>query len=322
MAADEAPLTLRVARIEALGPRIRMFELVSADGRALPHFAAGAHIDVEIPEIEGRSYSLLNPPGGDCWRIAVLRERDGRGGSAFMHDQVKVGDVLAASGPENHFALSAQADFHLLIAGGIGITPILAMTEELAARGGAFELHYCARSREEAAFADELAARLGAGLHLYLDGGDPAQGLDIAGLLKSKPAGGHAYVCGPRGMIQAVREASTHWPVGTVHWEAFAGNDADTAPRKTDSAFEIELARSGQVLTVPADRTILDVLRDAGVKVKTLCRDGVCGTCKTRYLGGAVEHRDEVLTPAEQAKFLQVCVSRGRPEAGRLILDL
>jgi vanillate O-demethylase ferredoxin subunit len=218
--------------------------------------------------------------------------------------------------------LSAQADSHLLIAGGIGITPILAMTTQLAARGADFALHYCARGQEEAAFADELAARLGDRLHLYLDGGDPAKGLDIAALLKNKPPGGHVYVCGPRPMIQAVREATTHWPVGTVHWEAFAGNDADTAPRKTDIAFDIELAKSGQVLTVPADKTILDVLRNAGIKVKSLCRDGVCGTCKTRYLGGAVEHRDEVLTVAEQARFLQVCVSRGKPEAGRLILDL
>ena len=322
MTAQDAPLALRVAAITPLTPRIRMFELVAADGGALPGFAAGAHIDVEIPGVEGRSYSLLNPPGGEAWRIAVLREQAGRGGSAFMHDRVGVGDVLRASGPENHFALSAQADLHLLIAGGIGITPILAMADELAGRGAEFILHYCARSRDEAAFADALTARAGGRLHLHLDGGDPARGLDIAALLKNKPAGGHVYVCGPRAMIQAVREATSHWPVGTVHWEAFAGNDADTAPRNTDTAFEIELAKSGQVLSVPADKKILDVLRDAGIKVKTLCRDGVCGTCKTRYLGGAVDHRDEVLTVAEQGKFLQVCVSRGRPEAGRLILDL
>jgi vanillate monooxygenase ferredoxin subunit len=323
MSAEAARLELRVAKITHPAPRIRVFELVSASGGELPAFTAGAHIDIDIPEIEGRSYSLLNSPAEtDRYRIAVLREAAGRGGSAWMHEHVAEGDILTGSGPTNHFPLSAQAESHLLIAGGIGITPIMAMAARLAADGAAFHLHYCARSREEAAFADDLAARLGERMSLHLDGGDPARGLDIAALLRAKPPGGHAYVCGPRGMIQAVREATTHWPAGTVHWEAFAGSDADTAPRSNDSAFELELAKSGQILTVPAGTTILEVLRGAGIKVKTLCRDGVCGTCKTRYLAGDVEHRDEVLTKAEQAKFLQVCVSRARPSGGRLVLDL
>lgn len=323
MSAEAAQLSLRVASIEAITPRIRLLELVAAEGGELPRFEAGAHIDIDIPQVDGRSYSLLNSPAErHRYRIAVLRELVGRGGSAWMHDKVKVGDVLSAAPPSNNFPLSKVAESHLLIAGGIGITPMMSMIAQLEAEGAQFSLHYCAQSPTQAAFIDELRDRLGERLNLYFDGGDPANGLGIAALLKSKPPGGHAYVCGPRGMIQAVREATGHWPNGTVHWELFGGDEADTAPRVSDTAFEIELAKSGQVLNVPANRKIIDVLRDAGIKVKTLCKDGVCGTCKTRVLSGAVEHRDEVLTKKEQANFMQVCVSRAKAGETRLILDL
>jgi vanillate O-demethylase ferredoxin subunit len=322
MSSDTTTLRLRVQAIEALTPRIRLLELVPAEGGELPAFTAGAHIDVDMPAVEGRSYSLLNDPReGHRYRIAVLREEMGRGGSAWMHDQVAVGDVLTASVPSNNFPLSREAELHLLIAGGIGITPILSMVEHLLAEGGTFHLHYCARSRDEAAFAYMLTERLGDQVTFHFDGGDPAKGLDIAALLARKPAGGHVYVCGPRGMIRAVREATTNWPKGTVHWELFGGDEADTAPRVTDVAFDVELAKSGVKLHVPADRKLLDVMREAGVKVKSLCTEGVCGTCRVKVLSGEVDHRDEVLTKAQQAKFMQVCVSRAKP-GSTLVLDL
>ena len=317
-----ARLRLRVAAIADVAPRIRLFDLVHAEGAELPPFEAGAHLDIAIPGVEGRSYSLLNAPA-EChrYRIAVLREPQGRGGSAWMHEAVRVGDILEASPPANHFPLAPAAASHLLIGGGIGITPLMAMAESLAAAGAEFHLHYCARAREEAGFADHLAARHGPRLSLYFDGGDPARGLDIATLLARKPPGGHVYVCGPAGMIRAVREAAREWPEGTVHWELFAADETVAPPPAPAGGFAVTLAKSGQTLQVPADRPLLDVLRENGVRVKTMCRDGVCGTCRVTVLSGEVEHRDQVLTKAQQAKFMQVCVSRAPPGA-TLVLDL
>lgn len=317
-----ASLTLVVRRAELLSPRIRLVELAAEDGAELPPFTAGAHIDIDIGPEDGRSYSLLNDPTErHRYVIAVLREQPGRGGSAWVHDVVQVGHRITATAPTNHFALNQAAEQILLIAGGIGITPMLSMVEQLLAEGRPFHLYYCARSAEEAPFAAALEARIGDRLTLTLDGGDPARGLDLTALLKQKPPGGHAYVCGPRGMIQAVREATQHWPKGTVHWELFAGSEEDTAPRSNDLPFEVELAKSGKSFTVPADRKLLDVLRAEGFRIKTLCKEGVCGTCRVRVLSGEVDHRDEVLTVAEQKKFMQVCVSRAKP-GERLVLDL
>lgn len=322
MTTEGAPLRLSVRAIEALTPRIRLLELVAAPGGELPPFTAGAHIDVDMPAIEGRSYSLLNDPRErQHYRIAVLREEMSRGGSAFIHDQVAVGDVLTATGPVNNFPLSPAADLHILIAGGIGITPMLSMVEQLLADGKEFHLHYCARAREDAIFVAALEARLGGRVTFHFDGGDPARGLDIAALLAKKPPGAHVYVCGPRGMIRAVREAAAGWPKGTVHWELFGGDPAETAPRATDTAFDVQLAKAGKTLHVPADRKLIDVLREAGIRVKTLCTEGVCGTCRVRVVAGEVDHRDEVLTKAQQAKFMQVCVSRAKP-GSTLVLDL
>jgi ferredoxin-NADP reductase len=318
----EENLALVVRRITAPTPRIRLLELATADGAALPGFTAGSHIDVDMPIGEGRSYSLLNDPAEtNRYVIAVLREELGRGGSAWMHDTVCEGDVLTVAPPTNHFALNEAAEAHLLIAGGIGITPIMAMVARLLRLGASFSLHYCARSPEETAFGDDLAARLGDRLHLYHDGGDPARGLDVAALLGRRAPGSHVYVCGPRGLIQAVRGATTAWPTGTVHWEAFSGSDEDTAPRTNDQPFEVELAKSGKVLMVGAGEKILDVLRANDVRVKSLCKDGVCGTCRVKYLAGAVDHRDDVLTNKQRTQFLQVCVSRALP-GERLVLDL
>jgi len=315
-------LALRVARIAAATPRIKSVELVSAAGGPLPAFTAGAHIDLALGNGETRSYSLLNPPTETGrYAIAVLRETDSRGGSTFVHDQLREGDVLESSGPTNNFPLNEAGERHILIAGGIGITPLMSMSRRLAARGAEFTLHYCARSRVEAAFIDELEAALGSRLAAHFDGGDVARGLDVAALLKERPAAGHVYVCGPPGLIRAVREAAAHWPKGTVHYELFRGSEADVAPRSGDQAFDVVLTRAGRTLHVPADKSILQALAEAGIKVKTLCREGVCGTCRVGLVAGRADHRDEVLTDEERERNIQVCVSRALP-GEMLVLDL
>ena len=315
-------LKLRVERIAALTPRIRQLELVAAEGGELPAFTAGGHIGVDIGEGEARTYSLLNAPHErGRYVIAVLLEPQGRGGSAWMHGSVRQGDVITTTLPMNNFSLNEAAEESLLIAGGIGITPILSMVERLLEKEARFVLHYATRSRDDAPFAAELERRLGERLVLHHDNGDPAQGVNLPALLAKRAPGAHVYVCGPRGMIEATRTATQHWPKGTVHFELFSGAIEDTTPRSSDTAFEMELAKSGRVVMVPADRSPLDALRDIGIKVKSMCKDGVCGTCRVRVLSGAVDHRDEVLTDKEHASFMQVCVSRAMP-GERLVLDL
>lgn len=314
-------LNLEVKRVVAVTPAIKEVELVAAEG-ALPAFTAGAHIDVTLGNGIERSYSLLNDPTETHrYVIAVLREVESRGGSTFVHDQLREGDRLASTAPVNNFPINEAGETHILIAGGIGITPLRSMCHRLLAQGANFTLHYCVRDRARAAYLDELTASLGERLHVYLDGGDPSRGLDVASLLAKRPAAAHVYVCGPAGLIRAVREAGRDWPKGSVHYELFRGAEADVAPRSSDQAFEIRLARAGKTLTVPADKSILEVLRGNGIKIKTLCKEGVCGTCRVGLLSGKADHRDEVLTDEQREHAIQVCVSRALPNE-TLVLDL
>jgi ferredoxin-NADP reductase len=315
-------LKLTVVSVAAVTPSIRQVELTNAEGGALPPFTAGAHIDLALGNGLERSFSLLNDPTETHrYVIAVLREADSRGGSVWVHDHLRPGDRLTSSEPINNFPLNEAGETHIMIAGGIGITPLKAMTHRLIAQGANFTLHYCARDEERAAYLSELRALLDSRLQVHLDGGDIARGLDVAKLMASRPPAAHVYVCGPAGLIRAVREAARDWPKGSVHYELFRGSEADIAPRSTDQPFEIRLARAGQTFTVPADRSILDVLKANGIKVKTLCTEGVCGTCRVGLLGGKADHRDEVLTDAQRERHIQVCVSRALP-GETLILDL
>jgi vanillate O-demethylase ferredoxin subunit len=315
-------LHLKVAGIAAVTPSVRQIELTLAGGGALPPFTAGAHIDLALGNGLERSFSMLNDPAETHrYMLAVLRETDSRGGSVWVHDHLRQGDRLTASEPINNFSLNEAGETHILIAGGIGITPLKAMAHRLLARRANFALHYCARDEGRAAYADELRALLNDRLHLYLDGGEIARGLDVTKLLASRPSAAHVYVCGPAGLIRAVRETTRDWPKGTVHYELFRGSEADIAPRSTDQPFEITLARTGKTLMVPADRSILAVLKANGIKIKTLCTEGVCGTCRVGLLGGKADHRDEVLTDEQREREIQVCVSRAMP-GETLILDL
>jgi len=311
---------LAVTRVEPAAIDIVRFELRDPDGGPLPPFAPGAHIPVRTPAGVTRRYSLANDPAeGDRYEIAVKRDAAGRGGSASMVDRLAVGSRLPVAEPRNEFELHPRAKRFLFIAGGIGITPMMAMVRHLASSDGApFDLHYCTRSPAHTAYADVLAdAALRDRVHFHHDDGDPARAFDFWPLLEKPQAGTHVYCCGPRGLMDAVRDMSGHWSGGSVHFESFG---VDAALRRHDHPFQVRLARSGAVYEVPADRTILEVLREHGVRVASSCEAGSCGTCRTGLCAGEVEHRDFVLGPEEQETAIMVCVSRARGD--EITLDL
>lgn len=316
-------MTLKVKSITVEAEDIKSFELVDPNDSALPAFEAGAHVDVMAPGEIARQYSLSNDPVEmHRYVIGVLREPAGRGGSAAMHDKLNEGDLIRITSPSNNFPLSDKADRHLLIAGGIGITPMLAMARSLARTGQDWEMHYCTRSPEKTAFRDLLSAPPYAGrVTFHHDGGDPSKGVDLKALLGPVVEGTHVYCCGPTGLMNAVQAAADHWPSGTVHFEYFS-TDGDTGPRDDDGSFEIEIASTGQILTVPADKTALDVLNDNGFNIPFMCSEGICGTCITDVLEGEPDHRDMVLDDDEKEsnELITVCCSRAKSK--RLKLDL
>lgn len=319
-------LTVRVLRKAVEADGICSFELAAVDGAPLPAFSAGSHVEVQLPGGLTRQYSLCNDPAeSHRYLIGVLRDPASRGGSQAMHDAVREGDTLQISAPKNHFALAHGAERHLLLAGGIGVTPILCMAERLACTGADFEMHYCTRSRARTAFQRRIAAAaFAARVQFHLDDGEPAQKFDIAALLGTPRAGEHVYVCGPKGFMDAVLGSarSAGWPEAQLHFEFFGAGPADVAATPAMSAFEVQLASSGRVIAVAADQSVVQALAAAGVVVPTSCEQGVCGTCLTRVLAGECEHKDLYLTPEEQAaqdQFLPCC---SRAKTPRLVLDL
>jgi ferredoxin-NADP reductase len=305
---------------------VKCFKLVDPFERELPPFDAGAHIDVMIPGDFLRQYSLCsNPQDRRHYLIGVLREETGRGGSKAMHDSVRAGDLITVSRPRNTFALVDSAERYLLIAGGIGVTPMMAMLETLKSRKANFTMHYCARSPERMAFKDRLTEFVQRGQVIYhYDGGEPSRGLRPADALGTWQAGTHLYYCGPAGLMGAIASAAAHWPAETVHCEYFTPPPAPV-PQPTGATidlggeFKIKIASTGAVLTVPSRRSIVDVLRGAGIECTTSCESGLCGTCRTRYLAGTPEHHDFVLTEAEREEYVMICCARS---LSMLVLDL
>ncbi|MCY0386994.1 PDR/VanB family oxidoreductase [Robbsia sp. Bb-Pol-6] len=322
-------LLVRQIRFEAAG--INSYELVDPAGAALPAFDAGAHIDVYMEGGLVRQYSLSNAPHErHRYVIAVLRDEAGRGGSKALHGGLHVQDVVPVSPPRNHFALDAHAKKVILLAGGIGITPLKAMAHRLEEQGGDYELHYCAKDRAHAAFGGEFAEQERRGrLHFHFDGGVPSAGLDIARLLSDPAPGTHLYYCGPGGFMKACAGAAAHWPAGTVHSEHFKAPEPavsfNPTNEETDAlhaidGFSVEIASTGQAIAVGPYQSIADALEEAGVAIETSCRAGLCGTCKVRYLSGTVEHQDCILSDEEKTQFLTTCVSRATSKV--LVLDL
>ena len=297
------------------------FELAAPDGRALPPFSAGAHIDVHVGGLV-RQYSLCNRPGETHrYQIGVLRDANSRGGSVAMH-ALAVGDSLQISAPKNHFPLAADARHSILLAGGIGVTPLLAMAEQLAADGASFALHYATRSSERTAFRDRLAAaHLAPHARCYVDDAPQNGRLDLAAVLSQPNAETHVYVCGPAGFIDATLQQARAlgWHDANLHREYF-GAALPATDAGEMGAFDIRLAHSGKTMPVRAGETVIDALRGCGIDWPTSCEQGVCGTCLTKVLQGEAQHHDNYLTDEERAEgcFLP-CVSRAR---GLLVLDI
>ncbi|MCA8273491.1 PDR/VanB family oxidoreductase [Burkholderia sp. AU30280] len=319
------------------------FELAPADGTALPPFTAGAHIDVHVGGFV-RQYSLCNSPSETgVYRLGVLREPASRGGSLAMH-ACEPGTTLDISAPRNHFPLDPRAAHTVLLAGGIGITPLLSMAAHLIETGQSFELHYCAREPARAAFLDRLdAPGLKARTRLWFDDAPDGRRIDFAQVLAKPDAGTHLYVCGPGGFIGAVLAAAAQagWDSSNVHREYFGaaglgaagvgtagtgavGVDAAAAPGEDggDRAFQVSLAQSGRVVDVPAGTTIVEALRGCGIEVPVSCEQGVCGTCLTRVLSGTPDHRDVYLTDDERAANDQMLPCCSRAATPLLVLDL
>lgn len=298
------------------------FELADPHGRELPAFSAGAHVDVRVKDGFIRQYSLCNHSDErDRYLIGVLRDPTSRGGSSAMHDEIQVGDLVQISAPKNHFPLK-PAQRIVLLAGGIGITPLLCMAERLAHTDGAFELHYCTRSRERTAFYQRLVdAEFAAQVHFHFDDGEPSQHLDLDTLLGQPDADTRVYVCGPKGFIDAVMTTcKAHgWPSDQVHTEYFSGAETDSSQ---DGSFEVRIASSGESFTVPADKTVHQVLTENGIEVMVSCEQGVCGTCLTRVLEGEPDHRDLYLEDHEHAANDQFTPCCSRSKSKVLVLDL
>ena len=306
----------RITRAERIAEDIHLFELRDPAGGALPEFSPGAHVQLRVPNGLIRKYSLCNDPAErDRYVIAVKREEGGRGGSESLIRDVVEGAEVPVSAPANNFALAKSPAGYLFVAGGIGITPIMAMIRHLTASGGRFRLYYCTRAPAVTAFRDELSApELRGKVKIHHDGGDLAKALDLWPIVE-KPHG-HLYCCGPRGLMQSVRDMTGHWSPSAVHFEAFT-EAAEAKP--DDKPFTVRLAQSGGSVAVPVGKTILEALRDHGLDVPSSCESGTCGTCRTRLVSGEADHRDLVLTDNERATNIMVCVSRAR--CGELVID-
>ncbi|AYH43545.1 oxidoreductase [Azoarcus sp. DN11] len=293
------------------------------DGGALPEFSAGAHIDVHIDGLV-RQYSLCNHPRErERYVIGVLRDPNSKGGSVALHEKLREGDRVRVGMPRNLFPL-APAGRTILIAGGIGVTPILCMAEQLADQGADFELHYCARSRTAAAFVERIAqSRFASRAHCYFD--DEPQALRFVAdeVLASPTHDTHVYVCGPTGFMDHVLDAAARkgWADDYVHREYFKAPET-AADEAASAEFEVEIASSGKVFTIPADRSVVSVLADNGVYIATGCDQGVCGTCLTGVVEGVPEHRDALMSAAERAANNQFTPCCSRSKSRRLVLDL
>jgi ferredoxin-NADP reductase len=313
----EHELDLVLEKKEAVADDVARLVLRHPDGHELPAWAPGAHVDLVLADGLVRQYSLCGDPDDpSTLHVAVLREQAGRGGSQHVHNELGEGDVVHVRGPRNHFPL-VQADRYLFIAGGIGITPILPMIAQVEASGADWRLVYGGRTRSSMAFQAELQDRYPGKVVIHPQ--DEAGLLDLPTLLDGTGATA-VYCCGPEGLLAAVEARCASLPNGTLHVERFAPKDgAADGPRES---FEVELAQTGTILTVPADRSVLDVVEDSGVQVLSSCQEGTCGTCETTVLSGIPDHRDSVLTDDEQAAndTMMICVSRSC--SPRLVLDL
>lgn len=309
-------LTLQVIRRELQG-EVVLLTLAHADGIALPAFSAGAHIDLHLTEDLIRPYSLCgDPQDRQHYQLGILKDGNSQGGSLAVH-ALREGDTITVSEPRNLFTLDERAGHSLLIGGGIGITPMLAMAAELHAAGRSFTLHYCARSRGQAAFVAQLeSARYAGQVHLHFS---DQQRLNLDAVLSDVPPNTHVYVCGPTRLMDAVNDGAKRlgYAAENVHQECFSA-EVQTG----GAAFEVVAATSGITVQVLEDQTIVEALAQAGLKVNVSCKQGICGSCLTDVLEGEPDHRDSYLTDEEKADGDQILLCCSRSKCGRLVIDL
>lgn len=318
MTQPQETLDVVVSDHRRLAPGVYQLELTPVAAGDLPSAEPGAHLDVRLPDGQVRQYSLLDDGASGRYRIGVRREADSRGGSAFLAERAAPGTRLTVSPPRCHFRLDEAARRSVLIAGGIGVTPLVAMARHLARRGADLEFHYLVRHREQAAFLDELANVLPAGaLHLHVS--SQAGCVDLAAVMGAGRDDTRVYACGPGALLEAVEGVARDWPAGRLRIERFRGA---TEATPASQACRVELRRSGHHFTLQAGERLLDALEREGVAPASLCGEGVCGTCAIPVVAGEIDHRDELQSPDEKATndLMYACVSR--PRGSTLILDI
>lgn len=317
-AAASDPVAMRLTAITYAAEQVNLYEFRPVSGGPVARFTAGAHVDLHLPNGFVRQYSIANSEDErHRYVLGVKREAAGRGGSRLIHDELRVGTVLHVGEPRNNFQLVETAPHSVLIAGGIGVTPIVSMVARLRTLGRSWELHYAVRRRSEAAFLDELSAG-GGPIHLHVDE-ERGGVLDVARLLGAAPQEAHLYCCGPTAMLDAFTAAASSRPPSSVHLEHFAATVPSPA---VEGGFIVELARSKLQVVIPSGQTILEALRARGVTVPSSCEQGICGSCETRVLAGKPDHRDLLLSDEEKAanEFMMICCSGSKSAV--LVLDL
>lgn len=314
--AGEQTFEVRVRALVWEAPGVLSLELTAPDGGALPPFEPGAHIDLKLPDGTLRQYSLCGDPNDTSHYRLGIRAISGGMSSSYVHRKLRPGDLVTVSAPRNNFPL-VQAKHYIFVAGGIGVTPFIPMMREVSAKGRSWTLLYCNKRNEDAPFLAEIR-QLGGEISLHSS--EAGTRLDVAQRLTAVEKDAVIYCCGPEKLMLAVEEATSAWPEGTVHFEWFAprARPAD----EVSGAFEVVCEQSGLTLTVPPEKSILEVLSEAGIEVPRSCEQGICGTCECRVISGEVDHRDSILSSAERAanQTMMTCVSRAK--SGRLVLDI
>lgn len=310
-------LQLRIKTAVWEAPNILSYELRSTDGKQLPPFTAGAHVDIKLGNGLMRSYSLVNPQSErHRYVIAVQKDKQSRGGSKWIHQNLRAGEIIAVSEPRNNFVLNEDAEKSIFLAGGIGITPMLGMIAQLTVLGRDWELVFCSRTRVSTPFLDSLEQN--SRVRFNFDREPGGEVLNIAEMVKAVPANTHLYCCGPAPMLEAFEAATKELQRERVHVEYFTA----TEPPAIEGGFTVVLAKSNREIEIPAGKTILTALNDSGIAVPHSCTEGVCGTCETRVLEGIPDHRDRILTDTQRAsnKTMMICCSGSK--GGKLVLDL
>lgn len=311
-----ATLDVRLADIRPIARDTNLYEFRALDGSPLPPAEAGAHIDLYLPNGMVRQYSLVaagDEP--DCYQLGIKLDPNTRGGSHWIFNELHKGHVVTISRPRNHFPL-AQARYSILIAGGIGITPIRAMLWQLHAVRSACELHYACRSRGDMAFLNELESL--SHVHLHCDDENGSEVIDISSIVANAPRDAHLYCCGPSSMLQIFQTATAGFPSQQIHFEYFSAKDE----RSIEGGFTVELARTGGEFYVQSGQSILETLREAGIDVDSSCQEGICGVCETRVISGEPDHRDSILSEEEHQSNRSMMICCSGSKSTRLVLDL